>query len=1230
VGKDGDLQNTRCLSIPPGGNEGGLNISKTACIIPWTNFVVRPDGSAHFCCDVLPNLKVNGRPGNLSRDSLDDLWNADELVSIRSAMARGEKPASCNACWKQEAKGGSSRRLLINPVYRDLRGGLAVEKLAAEGAATGYRLERKPDWFVLELGNVCNLKCRSCNPLSSSRVAADRVQVAWTGQPPPTGGNGTWFKQIDELAEMIADAGHETSMLSLMGGEPFLIEQTWQLLEQLVERGVARGVYVGLSTNGQQRSAKLEHLAPQFRGFNVSVSVDGYGKLNDYLRHGADWPALVGNLDWLRAIPNVDVAIVPTLQNGNALDLPALLRFADARDLPLAYNVVSEPARLRPANLPPVVRRIAARRLREYLDTECKPVNRGVVRAYCEILEEPGDAFDPELFREFATFTNDLDAARGESLRDAAPELLALLRVAGVEWPSDRRFAAGEAQAARSSFEVADLLRRVDRTVSPRDVIFSTGDAVRANWYFQSGADQIAQIDALLREHGHAGIAGSRAVADYASHYGRMTRVLRAALPHAAVYACDIDPGAVRFCAEQLGASPVVTGWRPDEEQLPRDLDAIVCVSLLTHTPLEHWRRTLRAWARMLRPGGAVAFTYLSEQHVPPWLGGEMEHYGSYAPGARQAAAGALRDDGFAFAALTTMYGDEPWYGIAFATADVVRREIEAAGLEVIALPGDANRQFAQDLVLARKAPDQPAESAAAPAPVPVPVPDVQRDVSVIAVYDPRCYAPASASEGDPGESIWARLATADPPAPLPTELGFGDPRVPELREAQAALAREHGVDAFCYRYAWGAGGPVWDAALRDLVASGRPDFPFCLAIAAEDGARIDPENAGAVFDGIADALADPRYLRVDGKPLVVVHDLTSFVHTRAVAGAWRNAAAERGVGELHLCARRPPGGVVPQELGFDAFLEPPEPDRNGGTATGARITETAAALAAPWPDYRFFRSVTCRRNTADPHAGEVYELHLHAAIDATRRRGEKLVFVDSWNDWLRGCYLEPDDRDGRAALLATRRAARGPASGLVLLRRLRDALGDTGPAASAVLGELEHVVALHEHTRDRLLAGVEAALARDRSPVETPARAVQIRPLTMRCHAYLDSVAGVGGEVLTHGPVVVRGDELRVTGWAHVVGYAPDVVEMFLALESIGDGGQGRMFRIDTRVARADVVATFPDYPPNCGYEVDAHVDGLAAGIYRIAIVQLTPDGRYRDVTAAIVQREEPTCSSD
>jgi MoaA/NifB/PqqE/SkfB family radical SAM enzyme/SAM-dependent methyltransferase len=1163
---------------------------------------------------VLPNLKVNGRPGNLSHDSLDDLWNADELVQVRAAMARGERPASCSACWKNEAKGGVSRRLLINPVYRDLGGGLAVEKLADEGAATGYRLERRPDWFVFELGNVCNLKCRSCNPLSSSRVAADRVQVAWTGEAPPVGGNGTaWYKQIDKLAEMIAGAGHETAMLSLMGGEPFLIEHTWQLLEELVARGVAPSVYVGLSTNGQQRSARLESLAPHFRGFNVSVSIDGFGKLNDYLRHGSDWPKLVENLAWFRTIPKVDVAIVPTLQNANALDMPALVRFADARDLPLAYNAVTEPARLRPANLPPQVRRIAARRLRTYLDTECKPVNRAVVRAYCEILEEPGDAFDPDLFAEFATFTNDLDADRRERLSDAAPELVGLIRAAGVEWPHDRRHVAPK--AVRSSFEPAELLRRVNRTVSPHDVIYSTADAVRSDWYFQSAADQLAEIDAVLREHDHPGLAGSRAVADFASHYGRMTRVLRAALPHAAVYACDIDRGAVRFCADELGALPVVTGWRPDEESLPSDLDAIVCVSLLTHTPLEHWRRTLRAWARMLRPGGAVAFTYLSERYLAPWLAGDMEHYGAYSRATRAGATRALRNDGFGFAPLPPMYGDELWYGIAFATAEVVRRELAAAGLETIAMPGDSNLRFAQELVLARR----PPEPAGAVAEREL----ARRDVSVVALYDPRCYAPATSAEGEPAESAWAKL-TAAPSAALPTELGFGDPRVAELREAQAALAREHGVDAFCYLYAWGAGGPLWDAPLRDLVSSGRPAFPFCVMIAAEAGTAVDTPAAARIFAELAEALEDRRYLRVDERPFVAVRDLESLTDARAVATAWRDAAAERGIGELHLCAVRPRHGGSPHDAGFDSFLEAPEP---GGDFTAA----TAAALVAPWPAHRFFRGVACRRNTSEPRAAELYELALYAAVDATRRHGESLVFVDAWNDWARGCYLEPDDRSGRDALLATRRAARGPASGLVLLRRLRDALGTLEPTAAAALDELEHVVSLHERARDRLSAAVEAALGRDRPPAAAGWRAVPVpsRQLPVsNGYASLDFVAGVEGAALNEGaPIPLRADELRIAGWAHVGEHAPESVEIFVALEAL-EGNSDRIWRADARVARPDVVAAFPAFPPNCGFELVAPLDGLPSGQYRVAIVQRTPDAVYRDATAVIVTRDEASCS--
>lgn len=1212
-------------------------MSKTACIIPWSNMVIGPHGGASFCCDVREPLTVDGRAGSVYRDSLDDLWNAPEIVKVREAMARGEKPESCHLCWKREATGGVSRRLIVNAAYRQCGGQLTIEGLPREGAGSGYRLERRPDWFILELGNACNLKCRSCNPFSSSLVAADPVHTLWSTNGPASETTSTlprrlrlvpentsaWFKDIDNMADMIASGAEGNAMLSLIGGEPFIIDSTWKLLSALVARGVAQHLFVGLLTNGQQRSAKLEELVPHFRGFNVSVSIDGHGKLYEYLRHGASWRKLVDNLRWLHQVPNIVVTATPTLQNSNALDMVTLLRFLDEQDLPLAYNVVDSPARLRPTNLPPSVRRIAVARLRHYLDAECKPEYVAVVHSYCEILEAAGDEFDADLFREFMTFTNDLDADRGESLSEVAPELAALIRAAGIEWSDERRHISKS--AAKPSHRQFEVLRRVNRTISPRDVIFPGFEAARPDAYFSSGLNQIAEIDDRLRECGHPGLAGSRAVADFACHYGRMTRSLRAVLPHAAVYACDIDPDAVQFCADELGALPVVTGWRPDEESLPSDLDAIVCISLLTHTPLDHWRYVLRAWARMLRPGAVAAFTFLSESHVDAWLAGEMEHYGSYSDEQRAATVRSLREQGFGFAALTSAYGGQPFYGIAFSKSEVVRREIAAAGLDLLALSDEVSPTFSQDLALVRKPDEQSAPRAAAP--------EVIRDVSLVALYDPRCYAPTEeGGEDSHVSSFWARLVAANPPRPLPTELGFGDPRVPEVREAQAALAREHGVDAFCYLYLWGASGPRWDAPLRDLLTTGRPDFPFCLMVGVDDREPISAAVAERLFDDITLALMDRRYLRVEGRPLLIVRDLGRFIEPRLIAGQWRAAAANSGLGEIHLCAAEPAPAECPQDIGFDSFLQAPAPATD-------QVDMVAAALTRPWPRHRFFRSIECRRDDAGPRSGEMYEHWLRSIIDATRSHGESLVFVDSWNDWLRGRYLEPDDRDGRAALLATRRAARGPSSGLILLRQLRDALGKVGGPVAAILSELEQVMALHEHTRDRLLASVEAALGRNQAVTPETLRLVPVASshlLSSGGGFCLDRVGNVFGAELygAQDPIPIRGEEVRLAGWANpgngnATSMPVHMVDLFLALES-STGAEDRIFHVIDRIPRPDVVEAFPAYPANCGFDTIINLSGLSPGIYLVAIVQRTPHATYRDATSVMIELDGGPCSSD
>jgi SAM-dependent methyltransferase/MoaA/NifB/PqqE/SkfB family radical SAM enzyme len=1133
-------------------------------------------------------------------------------VDVRAAMARGEKPASCAACWHREAQGGVSRRLLMNAGYREFAG-QAIEKLPDIGAATGYRLEERPSHFVLEMGNVCNLKCRSCCGICSSRIAADGVHAAWNGGDTPRSDvirvNGArWFEDIGAMATMLESAEGDIA-LTLMGGEPFLIPSVWKLLSELVARGVSQRVYVGLSSNGQQTDPRLEELVPQYRGFNVSVSVDGYGKLYEYLRHGAEWDKLVRSLDWMRRIPRLDVCVVPTLQNCNALGMVDLLRFLDDRGIRVMYNVVNDPARLAHTCLPSSIRRIAERRLRNYLDHECKPENVSVVRAYCHALEPSNDAFDADRFQEFMEFTNDLDASRGERFREAAPELWTLLRAAGVDWSDAHRHVPPSSDA---SVIASEVLERVNRTIADKDLIFPGFEAIVEGAYFTSAAQQVAAIDKMLRANGHPGLKECTAVADVGSHYGRITRALRAALPKAAVYACDIDPDAVRFCADELGALPVSIGWRPDGDVLPADLGAIVCFSLLTHTPLHHWRASLRAWARMLRPGGVAAFTYLADHRLVAWRAGEMNHYGAFTEAAKDDVERSLLDTGFGFAPLTSGYGGEPFYGITFATPDVVVREIEAAGLEVLVVPPESP-DFGQEVALFRK--PQAADD------VPAPVPVATRDVRVVALYDPSGYA----AEGgpDPGASMWMRLVASESLRPLPTELGFTDARVAEVRDAQASLAAEHGVDAFCYLYRWN-GGPLWDEPLRKLLDDARSAFPFCLMLDVEGPEPIGVAESERLFAEVLRALPDRRYLRVDDRPLIAVKNAARLAEPRASAAAWRQAAISAGVGELHLCAVEPITADRPEHLGFDSCVM--------ASHKPERARHAAHAMAASWPPYRAFRMVQCFRDPGESEALEVYEYWLQSAVAATRARAESVVFLDAWNDWSGGKYLEPDDRAGRTVLQATRRAVRGPASGLVLLRRLQDALASGDAETPAVVAELESVMQAHERGRDRLFALVEAALIRNEFPRDTVFRRlpVPIRHLPPSDgRAMIDYLDGVGGVPLHTGAVQVRlrGDEALIAGWAHC-GSAPELVDLFVAFESDG-ANDDAAFPISKRVPRPDVSASNAGYPEHCGFQVTIPLRDVAPGTYRVSVLQRTPHATYRDTTAVVVIREDPSCSS-
>lgn len=314
----------------------------------------------------------------------------------------------------------------------------------------------------------------------------------------------------------------------------------------------------------------------------------------------------------------------------------------------------------------------------------------------------------------------------------------------------------------------------------------------------------------------------------------------------------------------------------------------------------------------------------------------------------------------------------------------------------------------------------------------------------------------------------------------LPAELGFYDLRVPEVREAQAELARQHGIYGFCYYHYWFGGRRLLERPFDEVLASGKPVLPFCLCWANENWTRrwdgeenevlmeqtYSPEDNLNHVRWLCTAFRDPRYIRIDGKPLFLVYRAFTLPNAKRTIALWREEAAKEGFPGLYLCRveRSDPreSGVAPEAQGFDAAVEF-QPDfwnlgpalRRGWKsriAAGLRLldpiwlqhdihhyqTLVQRMLGREKVPYKRFPCVTPgwdnlprRRVRARIFIGStptLYEEWLRAVALAFEppSREENFIFVNAWNEWGEGCHLEPCQRWGRSYLEATRRVVLG------------------------------------------------------------------------------------------------------------------------------------------------------------------------------------------------------------
>ena len=338
-----------------------------------------------------------------------------------------------------------------------------------------------------------------------------------------------------------------------------------------------------------------------------------------------------------------------------------------------------------------------------------------------------------------------------------------------------------------------------------------------------------------------------------------------------------------------------------------------------------------------------------------------------------------------------------------------------------------------------------------------------------LAFYLPQFYpTPENDRWWGKGFTEWTNVGRARPLFPghyqprVPADLGYYDLRLPEVREQQARMAREAGIEGFCYWHYWFAGTRLLDKVFEEVVDSGTPDYPFCLCWANHswkaktwDPAVPDTMLMEQTYPGAEDyrqhflallpAFKDKRYITVDGRLLFGIFEPGGIPDMAEMASIWNGMAEENGLpgfcffafaqgqGALQA-ARNPAFDKIVYDAMFDAVYI-----RNHRRAARFRA-KLCDILDRPWPiPYSFYtqaaleqfakfpETVPCIDPNFDhsPRSGKKgvilhdstpqnWGAFLKKAVElADRRQQDGLLFIKAWNEWGEGNYLEPDLRFG-------------------------------------------------------------------------------------------------------------------------------------------------------------------------------------------------------------------------
>ena len=386
-------------------------------MLPWVHIEASPVGTARPCCMAIGEItRPDGTKYDLNKDDINDIYHSEYMQDLRQEFRDGKKPATCQRCWDEEAAGRDSKRINSFKRMKNLVPFIEYENLNPESMM----------YVDLKLGNICNLKCRTCGSWSSSKWAQEELMQVSHGERKNHIAKkfmllGEWPRTSTVFWDGLKKMLPTIRFFDFTGGEPFMIKEHFDLLKYSVEQGYSTKQEIHYNTNATQWPEEAEEIWKHFKSVEIAFSIDNVGKRFEIERSGAKWKEANDNIQKFREmrdrLGNITLQVCLTVNAQNVYYLEELCEWIREQEFDFDYfNMLHDPRWLNIGEMTPEAKSLVIDKL---FNGKFSTAHRTEIDKIISFIKNGTDSDGKKFVREMKK----MDAIRDEDFSQTHPEI---------------------------------------------------------------------------------------------------------------------------------------------------------------------------------------------------------------------------------------------------------------------------------------------------------------------------------------------------------------------------------------------------------------------------------------------------------------------------------------------------------------------------------------------------------------------------------------------------------------------------------------------------------------------------------------------------------------------------------------------------------------------------------------------------------------------------------------